>query len=282
MKLMGFLILCTLTAAIAVRPACAAPCDQRCLISIMHQYLRAVPLHGAAGPTLSSTADIRENTQPVKTGGDAWAGVTKVNPGMVFADPTTANVIYAGSVWQAGTVMSVFVRLKVEDGKVSQAEVLMRKARESAGLQQPDILYGAVVPVTRRSSRMQLIAVANAYMDGITRHDGSIPPFDYRCDRYISGFRLTNNSLNPRGVVTCASSLDGLRGLSVVHRRFPVVDVADGIVVALFAVVNGSQSPASVGVVAEVFKVVDGKIRSIEELGAPPGNYPQDAGFPGD
>ena len=150
-----------------------------------------------------------------------------------------------------------------------------------SGLAEPDTLYDAVVPRERRSSRAQLIAVVNGYLEGISKHDGSIPKFSYRCDRYNAGFRWTNNPANPpsKGGGTCATALDGLTGQAVVNVRFPVVDVTHGVAVVLFIIPHGERKVQGATNVAEVIKVVDGKIRSIEEFGGG-GKYPPSSGFP--
>lgn len=257
----------------------AQSCGDQCLTTFMHRYLDRVTTGDEGKVLLSPTINARENTMRVKPG-DAWKNVTKLAPGLVFTDAVTGNVIYAGGVWKDGVLMSMFQRLKIVAGKVTESERLLRTARGPSGLDNPDIVYFASVPEPRRSSRQQLIAIANRYMDGITAGDGSIPSFDDRCDRYTSGFKLTNNPANTRGPVTCATSLNGLTGLAVVHRRFVIADVAQGIVAAVFTVVNAGNHQTPNGVVAEIFKIVDGKIRSVEEFGAPPGDYPEDAGFP--
>jgi len=257
----------------------AQTCGDQCLTEFMHRYLDRVTTGGEGGLSLSPAIDVRENTMQVNLR-DAWKNVTKLAPGLVFADAVTGNVIYAGGVWKDDVLMSMFQRLKIVAGKVTESEMLLRNARGPSGLVNPDIVYFASVPEPRRSSRQQLVAIANRYMDGISAGDGSIPSFDDRCDRYISGLKLTNNPANARGLVTCATSLNGLTGLSVVHRRFVIADAAQGIVAAIFTVVNANNHQTPNGVVAEIFKIVDGNIRSVEEFGAPPGDYPEDAGFP--
>jgi hypothetical protein len=104
-----------------------------------------------------------------------------------------------------------------------------------------------------------------------------------RCDRYQAGRKWTNSYANPveRGGGTCQTSLDGLKGQAVANRRIPVVDERLGIAVGLFVIPHGERSPANSTHVAEVFKIVDGKVRSIEEFSFT-GGFPPAAGFPDD
>jgi hypothetical protein len=304
--------------ALIVPPALAQGCNEQCLKTILHQYLQQLPRHDPGPLSVSPQINARENTEPVKLGEDSWKSVSAVLPGLEFADPTAGQVIYAGGVRRDGALGTMFLRLKVVDGRITESEMLTtgpgaampprpvppsadhtagpagataaagpraggpRPAPDLSGLLHPDILYDAVVPEDRRSTRDQLANVPLLYMEGLARGDGSIPPFGPRCDRYAAGgHKLTNNPANRGGAVSCAmavSAMKQMQGLSVVNRRVAVVDVPHGIAVGLFIVAGNLGGRAFAQDVAEVFKVVDGKIRSIEEFGAP-GQIPPDSGF---
>lgn len=297
--------------------AWAQSCNESCLKAIMHQYLEQLPRHDAGSLPVSPQINARENTEPVKLGYGSWKTVAAVLPGLEFADPATGQVIYAGGVRRDGAIGTLFLRLRVADGKITESEMLTTgpgaltpprpagglrpggapaggaraggrgpgPAPDLSGLLQPDILYDVVVPKDRRSSREQLANIPYLYMEGLAKGDGSIPPFGPRCDRYAAGGRkLTNNPANRGGAISCAmavGAMKAMKGLSVVNRRIAVVDVPHGIAVGMFIVaVDMGGGRAFAQDVAEVFKVVDGKIRSIEEFGAP-GQVPPDSGFPG-
>jgi hypothetical protein len=83
--------------------------------------------------------------------------------------------------------------------------------------------------------------------------------------------------------VTCASALDAmkrLQGRRITNRRVVAVDVARGIAVGMFIISFDSNGMQTARNVAEIFKVVDGRIRSIEEF-AVPGRTPPGSGFRG-
>jgi hypothetical protein len=270
--------------------ALARSCDDRCLGAIMQHYLQQMPRHEPGKLPLAATINARENSEAVPLGQGSWKSVDSVLPGLLFADATTGEVIFAGGAKHEGRIGSLFVRLKIIDGKIAESELWTRggepaspggeSGRSMDGLAEPDILYDAVVPTERRSSREQLIAIVRGYLEGISKHDGSIPHFSYRCDRYNTGFKWTNNPDNPesRGGGTCASSFTNLTGQPVVNVRIPVVDVAHGVVAALFIIPHPERKTPGATYVAEVFKIVDGKVRSIEEFGGP-GGYPPNSGF---
>lgn len=146
----------------------------------------------------------------------------------------------------------------------------------------PDILYDAIVPAGRRLDRSHLMQIPYLYAEGLAKGDGSIAPFGPRCDRWAAGGRkLTNNPAARGGAVTCAMAVDGMKrvqGRSVLNRRVVVADVPHGIAVGMFMVVfsaGGRQFTQNTG---EIFKVVDGHIRSIEEFGGP-GRVPQTSSY---
>jgi|HubBroStandDraft_1064217.scaffolds.fasta_scaffold09478_2 hypothetical protein len=280
-----------LAASAAPGFAVARGCDERCLSGLMQRYLQQMSRHDPAKLPLAASLNARENSQPTALGEGSWKSVNGVLPGLLFADATTGEVIYAGGARHAERIGSLFVRLKTVDGKITESELWTRggeptaqgaeAGRDMSGLTEPDILYDAPVPVERRSSRAQLVQIVRGYLEGISKHDGSIPHFSYRCDRYNAGFKWTNNPDNPesRGGGTCASSFTNLTGAPVVNVRIPVIDVPRGVVAALFIIPHPERKTPGATYVAEVFKIVDGKVRSIEEFGGA-GGYPPDSGFP--
>lgn len=301
--------------ALALAPAARAQnCGEGCLKRILHQYLLALPHHDPKALPLAGVVESRENSEPVKLGEGSWQSITAVLPGYEFADAETGNVIYGGGVRRGRTLGILFLRLKALDGRITESEMLTSgpgavtpprpqlpgppnaaaagaprpgqgfPAPDLSGLMTPDILYAAVVPPNRRSTRAQLMQVPFLYMQGLAKGDGSIPPFGPRCDRWAAGGRkLTNNPAARGGAISCATAVDGMKrmqGRSVSNRRVVVVDVPHGIAVGMMIVsfdIGGVQIAQNA---AEIFKVVDGQIRSIEEFNVP-GRVPTGSGFEG-
>lgn len=277
-------------AAAALMVAAAARADSGCNVScldrIMAGYLQALTRHEPASLKLSPGLNARENGHAVAIGAGVWQRISALPaPGLTFADPELGQVVYFGTARYESELGALLVRLAVKDGRITESELFTRGGEpggkdDFSGLLEPDVLYDAPVPAPRRSDRTTLAAIIGRYEDGISEHNGSIPPFSYRCDRYSAGLRWTNNPAVPlaKGGGTCATSLDGLKGQTVVNRRIAVLDPALGIAVALFIIPHGERPTKGSTNVAEIFKIVDGKIRSIEEF-AFPGAYPPDSGF---
>jgi hypothetical protein len=286
--------------------AYAQNCGDTCLKGILHRYLVALPTHNTQSLPLAAQVQARENSEPVNLGEGSWQSITGVLPGYEFADSESGNVIYGGGVRRGRALGILFLRLTVLDGKITESEMLTNgpgavtppagaapgvpqpgqggSAPDLSGLLTPDILYDAIIPRQRRSTRAQLMRIPFLYMEGLAKGDGSIPPFGPRCDRWAAGGRkLTNNPAARGGAISCATAVDGmkrLQGRAVTNRRVVVADVAHGIAVGMLIVsfdVGGMQVTQNVG---EIFKVVDGHIRSIEEFNVS-GRVPSGSGFAG-
>lgn len=270
-----------LAAALLAGPAAA--CDRPCLERVLDRYFAHVIDRQPDRSLLAPRPNIRENTLAVALDKGVWAGVRRRRAGWVFADPAAGQVAFAGAFeTRAGSLLPLFVRLKVARGRVAESEVAYNAGPNRffhpEELLEPDVLYDAIVPPARRSSRRQLIAVAQAYLDGIGAHSGANVPLGYRCDKYYLGGKVTN--AGAAGVGTCLESFNGVRADPPAGRRFPIVDVERGIVVVSFLMPNSYKDKPDSTYECEILKVVDGKIRSVEEFGnvAP---YPPRSGFPG-
>jgi hypothetical protein len=261
-------------------------CNASCLNRLMAEYLKDLTRHDPASLKLSANLNARENGHAMAIGAGVWQRITALPvPGPTFSDPELGQVVYFGAAQYGSELGALFVRLVVKDGKITESELFTRGGEpggkdDFSGLLEPDVLYEAPVPEARRSDRKTMAAIIGRYEDGISEHNGSIPPFSYRCDRYSAGLKWTNNPAVPleKGGGTCGTSFDGLKGQTVVNRRIAVLDMARGIAVALFIIPHGERPTKGSTNVAEVFKIVDGKIRSIEEF-AFPGAYPPESGF---
>lgn len=262
-------------------------CDAKCLEGIVDRYLSQLLKHDPGSLPVAAGVLAVENGQAVKLGEGSWQAVQAFPvAGQTFADAENGEVAhYTATRTADGKVGSLFLRLKVVDRRIAESEIFSRGAytmegKETVGLLEPDVLYPALVPAPRRSSREQLMKVVNLYMDGLSQHDGRLFPAGARCDRFQAGNKFTNvlETLD-RGGGTCQSSMEHLKGQEVMDRRFFVLDVERGIAVVGFIIPHAERTPKGATNVAEVFKIVDGKIRSIEEFSFV-GGWPPSSGLP--
>jgi len=290
-----------------------ASCNQSCLDGLMDQYLAALEKHNPSSVPIAPGAKMTQNTKPVKLGEGVWKSMKYMKfRGETISDPSSGEVVYFGVIEEAYDSPFV-VRLKVVDRKITEIETTVAHGTNPAlpprdGFEvAPDLQVLAVIqpfllnviPPSERSTRAQLIADANAYFDGIEHEPGHIP-FAADCNRIENGQLTTNNPTNTEGLppLSCQGQFEDklFTYISVVRdRRFPVVDVSRGLVVAMAAfdipgsktwVREGKAIPAPPAiryprttVLNEIFKVEGGRIHLIQAFNLPDEHYGEKSGW---
>jgi hypothetical protein len=112
---------------------------------------------------------------------------------------------------KGGDPVAVALRLKIENGLISEAEQLVIRADSGMGggntppaavnierRGEPHSIYFEVIPEADRPSREELITVANKYFTGMQKNDGKGDyPFTDDCHRLENGIETTNVPLPP-------------------------------------------------------------------------------------
>jgi hypothetical protein len=194
---------------------------------------------------------------------------------MTFGDAVTGNVVLRAGVELAdGKPGYISTRLRVvAGGRVSDVEVSADTSPRVAGpyVWNLDPVYARVLAPEQRTSRIALEALARRYFHSLSSHTAVTQDFDASCNRFHSGQQVTNvsrNSVESGSARTCASSLEGSPPWGpATEQRFPVIDVERGIVfgVTLLHYLNG-PTPSQM-YVSEIFKVVEGRIVQIDNIG---------------
>src|SRR5579872_3226556 len=136
------------SAITGVSRADSKSCNSACLSQTMQNYLEHMTRHDPAGLPLAANVNARQNAEPVQLGDGAWKSVSKIRAGDTFTDPSTGAVVWEGAVDTDGHLGSLFVRLKVEDRKITESEIFFNGGEpgsnfDPTGLLEPDILYDA-------------------------------------------------------------------------------------------------------------------------------------------
>lgn len=271
-------------AGLAASAARAADCGRTCLTQIMDQYLAAATGQRFAAIPVGRNLNARENAVATPLNAGVWKTLSRRRAGWTFADPTAGQVVFAGAFDnRQGGLTPLLLRLKVRAGRIVESEVAYNTTPgryfHPEELLEPDILYTTPVPPARRSTRAELIAVGQAYMEGIAAHSGAKVPTGSRCDKYYLGGKVTNNG--PTSVGDCVTSFNGIRADPPADRRTPMVNVENGVVLVSFLMPNSHKDKPDSTFEMELIKVVDGKIRSVEEFGNVAA-YPPSSGFGAD
>ena len=277
-------------------------CNRACLEGVINQFMNALVKHDPKAAPLSEDIKYTENAQVVKAGDGFWKTAQAVGSYRhVFADPEAGQVAMMGTMWEADTLNLVSLRLRIELGRITEAEAVFFKpggggpnniqAVDDEGIANP--IWFRTIPPERRLPRQQMISIADAYFSGLQKNDGrgvngtGTYPFTPDCHRIENGSPTTNvpNTEGPFGMDCMGQFKMGYYFVvQAIHgRRYPLVDAERGVVWAhcVFdqGTVNsgtlsdgraysyrGFNRPGSI-LVTEVFLIDDSKIRRVEMIG---------------
>ena len=257
------LILAGLTAAGAFAPGLEAStgpiplrCDRACLEKVADQFLAAMIAHDPSRAPLSKDVKYTENAQAVAVGDGFWKTVQgRGNYTHYFADPEFGQVAFMGTMREAGTAILMSLRLRIELGRITEAESVYFKpggggpnnieAMDKGGPADP--MWFKSIPPAQRLSRQEMIAIADGYFTGLQKNDGKgingtgTYPFTDDCHRIENGAPTTNVPPPPNqkpGAISTFSydcmtqfKMGLYYVVQAIHgRRYPLVDAERGVV----------------------------------------------------
>ncbi|MEJ2247705.1 MAG: hypothetical protein P8Y80_16765 [Acidobacteriota bacterium] len=290
--------------SVGVAPATSqiAPCGRSCLEEMADRYIQALIAHDPSRIPLADNVKFVENGIALKLGQGLWKTATE-GLGVYhhyFADIPAGQVGLITTVQQNGRGQIFTLRLKLAAGKITEVEHLVINDPFTASYYDRfklDPLWLRETPPAERVSRDVLIATANKYYTGMQGNDpnGDYSFFHKDCDRFEHARQTTNMPPSKYGhsdntnfvTLGCEDQFKtGFLGFvtRIRGRRFAVVDEERQAVLAFgFFDHNGTirDIPLSTGqnfhvppyfstprtlIIAEGFKIKDGKIRLIEAL----------------
>lgn len=283
-------------------------CNRSCLENLVDQYLAAVVAHDPKRLPLSADVRYTENDQSMDLSDGFWKTAEgRGNYTHIFADPEFGQVAYMGTMKEAGGLLLMSLRLRVELGRITEIESIYFKTggggpNNIAGMDtyKPEDFWFKSIPAAQRASRQELISTADGYFTGLQKNDGKgingtgTYPFTNDCHRIENGSPTTNvpRPANEAPGTINAFSMDCLAQFklgyyfvvqSIHHRRYPVVDAERGVVWshAVFDQGTVNEGVLSTGqkytfkgfnrpssiLVTEAFLIENGKIRRVEMVG---------------
>lgn len=290
-------ILCFSLTAGAATPV---ECDRACLAGFMNTYLEALMAHDASKLPTTKNVKYTENGVRLNLTDGLWRTASAMPTYRVdVIDEISGQAGLLGRIMENGNNNWYAVRLKVEKGElVSEIEILIARTISLAplpegfqGKSEPHPLMMQVIPEDKRSMPCDLKAIGNSYFTGLdTDNDGANVPFDPKCQRRENGSVTANNPDSPEGSMQwmdCKAQFDTHFSVIVTdirERRFiadPVTGLAfgwgyfdhNGSVGQMSETLDDEMTDVSSMFrqpfsfyIAEIFKVMDGKIRQIEAV----------------
>lgn len=269
------IIVLAMPAVVAAQAPVPSTCDGACLAATMDGFLDAMTSGRPQAVPLADGSEVRENTTRVAIDATVWKDVKSVRSTVTFADTVTGNVVArAGVEMTDGTPGYVSTRLRVTpDRRITDVEISADRSARVVSSYVWNIEAGlsAVLPPEQRMTRLELEALGRRYFHALSTHVAVQGDFDPQCDRFHSGQQVTNNGGNTvegGAARTCAGSLEGNPpwGPATEH-RFPVIDPERGIVFGLTLLHYLSGPTPRQMYVSEIFKVVNGRITRIDNIG---------------
>lgn len=279
----------------AAGAAGAADCDRACLIGLTEDYLAAMVAHDPARAPLAAAVRFTENTRVVRPGeGSAWTQATGMQDYRLYvADPGAGQVMLYTVMQGRERPAILTLRLKVTDRRITEIESVYVGVGQSGlssleNLQQAAPVWGEVLPPAKRRTREEMVAITDRYFETLQEGHKDFIPFTDDCLRVENGVMTAGNT-GGRGIgaLGCRENLNQpiwAYITAVKPRRYLAVDVERGLVSGMFMFRHagtqthytnerGEQVAFSEAmlrmqavVIAEVFKIDDGRIRRIEAV----------------
>jgi len=259
-------------------------------------YLEALVKNDASRLPWADHVVFTENNVQLAIGDGTWNTADGLRDyDLKMADPATGQVGWFGVIEEHGHPAIMALRLRIDGDRIAEAEAIVTRKVENSPFPSIDTytiprpLMVADVPEGQRTSRDEMIALANGYFETIQLNDGTIRTcFTDDCERIENGMQTTHNDSFPNYPIAafgCREQFelgqyrydDRLRA-----RRFPLIDEQKGIVLAGgfidhcgklvdFTWTDGTpvrsffHFPHSYCLL-EAFKIVDGAIAAVEAV----------------
>lgn len=205
----------------------AAPCDRELLRRKADAYMAALTTGEAQSLNLHPRVRYTENGRDAMLGSGIWTRHATVDFARHAVDEVRCTTV-TQAVLSARTVRSVFgVRLHYQDGQLLEAEAQVVPDNLTTLIDIETLIpdgndpWAEVVPPAMRSSRAELLALAERYFDAAAGGI-DVPPSAAGCTRHQNGAPLGDGKCNvPPGKMRFE------------QRRLPAVDETYGIVTAI-------------------------------------------------
>lgn len=265
-----------LIAAITAAALPAADCDRACLQGFVDSYLDALAKHDPSKLPVADSVKFTENGKAMRLGEGFWKTAGASTYRLYALDPSHGDAAAQAVVTEGGEPTTFLVRLTVANKKITELETLVCR-KGQAGFFAPQkmtkapAVYSEPVPESERSTREQLAAAAKAYFTAIQTEgskDYKPAPIAAGMNRFENGEQTTNVPVMGRPAMSAAEQLDKgiFKGLMIDHRRFPVVDRENGVVLGMMFM-HAKENGQMVGIlIAEMFKIAGGKIHQVQAV----------------
>jgi hypothetical protein len=254
-------------------------CDRECLLGFLDLYLDKLAQRDPVGLPVAEQYKYTENGRAIDLGDGFWhtAG-DRWDYRVDVIDPETGGALVMTAFDEYEGVAQMMLRLKIVDRKITEIETIVARIGDQGWFAPENLpnlsdIYSRPVPAREQHTREELVAAANAYFTAV--HTEGTPefvqaPFGAGMKRIENGVQTTHVTENPivdRHMLSPGEQLERAfyKGIMVVDRRFPLVDIEHGIAVGMAAFRREGPDTTTL-LFTEIFKVTGGELREIRAV----------------
>ena len=167
------------------------PCDRDCLKDIADTYIAALVADDPDAAPFADDVKFTENTEVLEIGEGLWQTATAASDTfrIYVPDPVARQIGFMVHVEQGDAHRLLAVRLKVEDGEITEAEHLAGNVGEAAlaNLREPRPSLVTELPDESRIPRELMLVIAASYYDALLQSNGEATLFAEDCERRENG-----------------------------------------------------------------------------------------------
>ena len=228
---------------------------RRQLEETLDRWFAALAHNTAEGLPIADSIRFTEQAAAIPVGDGLFISTTEGPTGfkIVATDETAGQVgaIAMMKMWDRPALVTV--RLKIVDGKITEAEHVIAPQLLPHGLANLEVPRPALLadlPESERTPREAMLRIASSYFDAIEQDNGDLCPFDDGCVRRENGMQTTLNqsgqafpmeNVEPEraaamarmGAMTCRDQLNTglMQYITMIRpRRLQIVDERRGLV----------------------------------------------------
>jgi hypothetical protein len=264
-------------------PESKTPCDRACLTAFVDTYFKSLLAHDASALPQAARARITENGSEKSLANTFWNGAAETVFRFDIVNTRRGDTGTEAVIRNADGSKTIYmVRLKVQNGAITEIETIKANKGDAGRLWDPDRLkevpaaFKLSIRESQRDSYYDLIAAADSYWRAFQTNGTPA----YHRARLLPDSARFENGVQTTGLVRDGVFNDTARGFdegrfigrNIWDRRYPVVDEERGVVLSIvrFGLKAGakSQSTATANdrLVAEFFAIKNGFIQEIQAV----------------
>jgi hypothetical protein len=251
--------------------AATGTCDRDCLRGFITQYLNTMVAHNPGALSVAANVKFTENSKVMKLGDGLWqtiSGLATYRQDILDVRQRTAASQVV--VEETGNPVLLVLRLKVNEGKISEIETMVTRNKKEGGafnvdgLQKSDETMASVPAPSQLNSREKAVKIALYYPAGMkvgsfVQVDTPFAPNAYRIE----------NGIHTAGPGCTRPGCENIKTQEIMKHpgittRVAAVDERLGIVLLRMDFGNTkAYGPGNALVVWETFKIYGGQIHEV-------------------